>query len=216
MNKKTVLSIAALAGIVLFNTHASAQDAPAEAPKRDRPGAGEKGIFVTPKIGGIIPFGGLNPNAIVGLDAGYALENGLAFGLAGDFSVPKKTGSEDDPRITGGKYTWHLTQQILQVMPFVMYRIKSLGKIVPYVGIGPRISFLQSYVRSNEGTPSFKETREQSTKVGVGIPIGAEFGMGPGAVIGELLLQYGGLDHRATGGSNTGAASLSVGYRFMF
>jgi len=201
--------------VVLFATNASAADEPGEA-KRARPGAGEKGVFVTPKIGGIIPFGGLNPNAIVGLDLGYALQNGLAFGVAGDFSVPKKDGSEEDSRVTGGKYTWHLTQQILQVMPFVMYRIKSMGKLVPYVGIGPRFSFLQSYVRSNEGTPTFQETREQSTRVGVGLPIGIEYGLGPGGLVGELLLQYGGLSHTATGDSNTGAASLSLGYRFMF
>lgn len=211
MKSTYLLAIATL----LVSANAFAQDAPAAA-TRERPGAGEKGVFVTPKVGGIIPFGGLNPNVIAGLDLGYALQNGLAFGVAGDFSVPKKSGSEDDPRITGGKYTWHLTQQILQVMPFVMYRIKSLGTVVPYIGIGPRISFLQSYVRSNEGTPSFKETREQSTKFGVGIPIGAEIKAGPGGVIAELLLQYGGLDHSATGESNTGAASLSLGYRFMF
>ena len=210
--KRTLLTIATL----LVATSASAADEPGPTAKRDRPGAGEKGVFITGKVGGIIPFGGLNPNAIAGIDLGYALDNGLAFGVAGDFSVPKKTGSEDDPRVTGGKYTWHLTQQILQVMPFIMYRIKSLGTLVPYVGVGPRFSFLQSYVRSNEGTPSFKETREQSTKVGVGIPIGVELKLGPGAGIAELLLQYGGLNHSATGDSNTGAASLSLGYRVMF
>ncbi len=216
MKLKSFLSIAALAGVALINTNASAADE-GSSPKPERRGAGERGFFITPKIGGIVPFGGLNPNAIAGLDLGGAMNNGLAFGVSADYSVPKASGSEDDPRVTGGKYTWHLTQQILQVMPFIMYRIKMAGKVVPYVGIGPRISFLRSYVRSNEGTPSFQETSERSAKIGVGIPIGIEVKAGGvGGFIAELLLQYGGLDHAATGKSNTGAASLSVGYRFMF
>jgi hypothetical protein len=104
---------------------------------RERPGAGEKGVFITGKIGGIVPFGGMGPNAIGGIDLGYAMDNGLAFGVAADYAAPKASGSESDPRVTGGTYSWHLTQQMLQVMPFVMYRIKSMGTIVPYVGGGP-------------------------------------------------------------------------------
>ncbi len=63
--------------------------------------------------------------------------------------------------------------------------------------------------------PTIMETREQSTKIGVGIPLGAELVLGPGRAIGELLLQYGTLDHVATGDS-TEAISGSVGYRFAF
>jgi hypothetical protein len=86
---------------------------------------------------------------------------------------------------------------------------------VPYVGIGPRIYFLESTVRSGEGTPSFKETTEQSTKVGFGAPLGVEIGLGPGGFIAELLFQYGPLDHTATGSSNTGAFSIAAGYRLI-
>jgi opacity protein-like surface antigen len=208
------LIFALTTSLALIATNASAADESGSA--KERPGAGEKGVFVTGKIGGIIPFGGLGPNAIGGIDLGYALDNGLAFGVAADYAAPKKSATENDTRVTGGTYTWHLTQQMLQVMPFLMYRIKSMGTIVPYVGIGPRFYFLASYVRSNEGKPEFQETRETSTKVGVGVPIGIELKAGPGAVIGELLVQYGGLDHTSTGKSNSGAASLSLGYRLMF
>ncbi len=200
--------------VLLLSTTAFAADE--SGGSRERPGAGEKGVFLTGKVGGIVPFGGMGPNVIGGIDLGYALQNGLAFGVAADYAAPKQSGTESDTRVTGGTYTWHLTQQMLQVMPFVMFRIKSMGTLVPYVGIGPRIYMLQSFVRSNEGTPSFQETRETSTRIGVGVPIGLELKAGPGAVIGELLLQYGGIKHLATGNSNTGAASLSLGYRLMF
>ena len=56
---------------------------------------------------------------------------------------------------------------------------------------------------------------EQSTKVGLGVPFGAEIKLGPGALIGELLFEYGSLDHTATGDSNTGALSLAIGYRLL-
>ncbi len=190
---------------------AFAAEAPAPAV---RPGAGEKGVFITGKVGGIVPFGGLGPNATGGIDVGYALAMGLAFGVGAEYAAPKKSGTEMDSRIAGGSYQWHLTEQMLQVMPFVMYRIKGLGAVVPYAGIGPRIYFLRSTVRGDG--PTFAETTEQSTKIGVGVPLGVELALGPGAAIAELLVQYGGLDHKATGTSNTGGASLSLGYRLMF
>lgn len=214
--KKMILRSLALAlPLALVGTNALAADSSSGSDKV-KPGAGEKGVFITPKVGGILPFGGLNPNVTAGLDVGYATKMGLAFGVAADYAVPKKTGSETDPRVAGGSYSWHLTEQELQVMPFLMYRIKGLGALVPYAGIGPRFYFLRSTVRSGDGTPSFQETTEQSMKVGVGVPLGLELSLGPGAAVAELLLQYGSLDHTATGSSNTGAASLALGYRFMF
>lgn len=212
--KKLLLSTLVVGTVLALAPSASAEDA-AAAPATP-PGAGKKGFFVTGKVGGIIPFGGLGPNAIGGIDLGYALDMGLAFGVAGDYSAPKKSGTEQDPRVTAKSYSWHLTEQELQIMPFLMYRITSMGSVVPYAGIGPRIYFLQSTVRSNEGEPSFQETVEKGMKIGVGIPLGVELRLGPGAGIAELLLQYGGLDHTATGKSNTGAASLALGYRLMF
>jgi len=211
--KKHLLRSSIVAAAVLAVSSASAADT-GTASSETRHGAGNKGVFITGKVGGIVPFGGLGPNGIGGIDLGYATEMGLAFGVAGDYAAPKASGTETDSRITGGSYQWHLTQQILQVMPFVMYRIKGAGAVVPYVGVGPRIYMLRSYVRGDG--PTFAETREQSTKVGVGVPLGIELKLGPGAGIAELLLQYGGLSHTATGESNTGAASLSLGYRVMF
>ena len=210
----------ALAAMALAATSAGASSANAAENAGDgdtaRPGAGHAGVFVTGKVGGIVPFGGLSPNVTGGIDLGYALKMGLAFGVAVDYTAPKKSGTENDSRIAAGSYSWHLTEQQLQVMPFLMYRLSSLGTLVPYAGIGPRFYMLRSTVRSNEGTPSFQETTEKSMKVGVGVPLGVELKLGPGAGIAELLLQYGGLDHTATGASNTGAASLALGYRMMF
>jgi opacity protein-like surface antigen len=203
------LSLAALTLAPL----ASAQTAPAAGPKEGWAFLG--GV----KGGAIFSFGGLSPFVIGGVELGVVapwLHRSFALAVNVDYTVPKKSGEETDPRISpGGKYTWHLTQQELNVMPVFMYRMTMLGRVVPYVGIGPRIYFLRSTVRSGEGTPTFQETTEQSMKVGFGLPLGVEIGLGPGGFIGEFLLQYGKLDHTATGSSNTGAASISVGYRFI-
>jgi opacity protein-like surface antigen len=214
MTMKTLLLRCSLVtAAVCAASVASAADA--GAPAATAHGAGEKGVFVSLKVGGVVPFSALGPNGIGGLDLGYALDNGLAFGVAGDYAQPKASGTESDARVAGGTYKWRLEEQLLQVMPFVLYRIKSLGAVVPYAGIGPRFYFQRSTVKS-DGAPAFGETKEQRAAYGVGVPLGAELKLGPGAGIAEVLLQYGGLDHTITGKANSGAASLSIGYRMMF
>lgn len=206
---RSSLVLAAALGV----SSASAADTPA-AGGETRHGAGNKGVFVTLKVGGVVPFSALGPNAIAGIDLGYALGNGLAFGVAGDYSSPKADGSENDSRLAGGTYKWKLNEQLLQVMPFLMYRLKGAGALVPYAGIGPRFYFQRSTVKGDG--PTFGETKEQKAAFGFGVPLGAELKLGPGAAIAELLFQYGGLDHTITGKTNSGAASLSLGYRMMF
>lgn len=192
---------------------ADATVAPSQPATRDR------GAFLAGgKVGGIFPFGGLGPNVTGGVEVGYVfpwLKRSFGLAVDLDYAVPTQSGSESDPRLAGGKYSWHLTQKELNLMPVVLYRLTMLGRVVPYVGVGPRIYFLQSKVRSDEGKPTFQETTEQSTKVGFGVPIGVEISLGPGGIIAEALVQYGGLDHTATGASNTGAVNVMAGYRFL-
>jgi opacity protein-like surface antigen len=177
------------------------------------------GLIAGAKVGGIIPFGGLGPHLTAGVELGYAfpfLRRAFALVVNLDYAAPQSSGEENDPRIMPtGKYTWHITEQELNLMPVVMFRATMLKRVRPYVGVGPRFYFLKSTVRSNEGMPTFSETTEKSSKVGVGVPVGVEFGLGPGALIGEVLFQYGGLDHKATGKSNTGALNIALGYRFL-
>ncbi len=191
-------------------------DAQGDTPQGDTGGA----VLLGAKVGGILPFSGLSPFVNVGVEAGYVfpwMHRSFALALDVDYTVPKASGTQSDPRLgtSGGSYDWKLTEKELAFMPVVMFRLTSLGRLTPYGGVGPRIYLLQSTVEGSANGGPIEPTKEQSTKVGVGVPLGAEFRLGPGALIGELLLQYGGLDHSATGKANTGAASLSVGYRFL-
>ncbi len=180
--------------------------------------AAKAGVLASLKIGGIVPFNGLSPFVAFGVEVGYALpalDHRLAIVLDVDYTQPTKTGTEMDTRVTGGTYTWKLTEQELAIMPVLEYRFVGMKPVVPYAGVGPRVLLAKSTVRDN-GMPAIGETREQSTRLGVGIPLGAELHVGPGYGVGEVLLQYGTLNHTATGDVNTGAASLSVGYRMVF
>jgi hypothetical protein len=205
-----------LAGLLLSSLVVAAEETPDSVGDPAPRGGG--GLLAGGKVGGIVPFGGLSPNVTAGIEVGYVfpwLHRSFAAAIDLDYAAPKASGTVNDSRVTGGKYTWHLTEQELNLMPVVMYRLTLLRTVTPYIGIGPRIYFLRSTVRSDEGKPAFQETTEQSTKVGFGVPIGAEIPLGPGGLLAELLLQYGSLDHTATGTSNTGGLSLSVGYRVL-
>jgi opacity protein-like surface antigen len=182
--------------------------------RADEPAAAHGGVVVGAKVGGIAPFDGLSPFVSGGVEVGYAFGD-LAIVLAVDYTQPSKTGTESDPRVMGGTYTWKITQQELGLMPVVMYRMTSMKGVIPYAGIGPRVLLIKDTVSDN-GMPTIEKTTEQSTKFGVGVPLGAELPLGTGSLLGELLLQYGGIDHAATGDTNTAAASLSVGYRVLF
>jgi len=213
---------------LLLSSFAAAQDATPEPPK---PADTMRiGLMAGVRGGIAIPFGGFGPSPAVGIEVGYAfpfLKRALAIAVDLDYSVPKKSGTQKDPRITdGGQYSWHLTEQELNLMPLFMYRATFLGKIVPYIGIGPRFFFVKSTVRSDEGKPTFMETTEQATKVGVGIPLGVEVRLGPGAIVGEILFQWASLKFdkpdpkavafdTATGTGNLGALNIAAGYRFL-
>ena len=214
----SVLTLAALAAPTL----ALAQENPdtgAQPPPSDAPRPHHSGVLLGAKVGGVVPFGGLNPNARVGVEAGYVFpfaHGSFGAALDVDFAAPKSSGTKtDDPRVPGGGYDWHLTEQELAFMPVLMYRLTSLKAVTPYAGIGPRIFLLRSTVRGSAAGAVINETTEQSTKVGIGIPLGVEIPLGPGGLMAELLFEYGSLDHRATGTSNTGGLNLMVGYRFL-
>lgn len=215
------LTCMAVSAALLSPALASAQESGVklEASTKDAPSTSGGAVLLGGKVGGIIPFGGLSPFVSGGIEAGYVfpwLNRSFAAALDVDYTAPKSDGSQNDVRlIDGGKYDWKISQRQLAIMPVVMYRLTSLGKLVPYIGIGPRFLFLRSTVQGTAGSATISETKEQSTQYGVGVPLGVEYALGPGALLGEVLLQYGGINRIATGDTNTGAVNIFLGYRFL-
>jgi hypothetical protein len=182
------------------------------------PAFADDNMLASAKLGGIVPLDGLSPFVTFGVEGGYVLpaaDRRIAIVVDVDYTQPTATGSETDPRVAGGSYTWKLTEQELAIMPAVIYRLTQMSPVVPYGGVGPRLLLARSTVRDNGGL-AIMETHEQSTRIGVGVPLGVELVVGPGRAIGELLLQYGTLNHVATGDASTGAISLAAGYRMVF
>jgi hypothetical protein len=203
--------------VLAITASASAQDAPTPPPARSE----GRGAFVAgAKVGGILPFDGLNPNLVGSLEVGYIFPwVHQSFGLLVDvgYAVPRKSSTvPSDPRVDGGKYDWELTQKELTIAPTIVFRLTKLGRVVPYIGVGPRIYLLRSIVEGKVGGETILETTEQSTKVGLSAPLGVEFRLGPGALIGEFVFEWGPLNHVATGdGTSTLGGNLQLGYRFM-
>jgi len=184
----------------------------------------ERGKFLLGgKIGGIASFNGLDLFLHGGVELGYVfpvLNHGLGAFLQVEYSAPstegKVTESFTPERVPGGDYHWKLLQKELVLQPTFLYRMTFLSDaITPYAGLGLRVYLLESITSGNTGTQTIQETSERSTKWGVGVPLGCEFALGPGALTGEALLQWGPLQHTLTGESHLGGVSVFVGYRLL-
>lgn len=180
-------------------------------------------ILIGGKLGGIASFNGLDPFVHGALELGYVfpvLDQGLGAYLQIEYSAPSTDGHVDETfdreRVPSGGYDWELLQKELVLSPTFMYRMTFLSDwLTPYVGLGLRVYLLESTVNGKAGDQAIDDTKEQSTTWGLGLPLGAEFELGPGGVTAELLLQWGPLKHTLTGDSHLGGASLFVGYRLL-
>lgn len=184
-------------------------------------GAGQAGAFLLAgKMGGIAPFNGLSPFVTGGIELGWIFGGtGQRIGALLDvsYTVPRADGSEQDARLSyddvSGGYTWEITQKQLALQPTFLYRLTLPGPLVPFAGIGPRIYFLETRGRGEANGEAILESREQSTKFGVGLPLGVEYTLGPGGLMAQALLEWGPLDHRITGDSSLLGATFFIGYR---
>jgi hypothetical protein len=188
-----------------------------EAPKKDR---GE--VTVAVRVGALFPqaFSPLQTSYLVDLELGYAfpkLKHRLMLAIDGAFTAPEMDGQATDPRLdatTGGAYTWHLQQRVLQLGLTLFYR-HPIGRWVPYIGVGPRLFLLDTKVVGSAMGAGFELSDEQSTKVGVGIPVGVGMTLGPGHLFLEFAVNISNIDHRTTGATDVGSSSmwLTLGYR---
>jgi hypothetical protein len=175
------------------------------------------------KIGGIASFNGLHPFVHGGIELGYVfptLNRGLGAYLQVEYSVPTTEGSVNESftpeRVPSGGYDWKLVQKELVLQPTFLYRMTWLSdSITPFVGLGLRVYLLESITTAEAGDQTIEQTTERSTKWGGGLPIGAEFALGPGALTGEVLLQWGPLKHTLTGATHLGGVSVFAGYRML-
>jgi hypothetical protein len=215
LSKSLVIS-ALLLAVLAPTTGARAQE-------QDEADSPSGAFLLGGKVGGIASFNGLDPFVHGGVELGYvfsALDRGLGAYLQLEYSAPGASGHVDEDfareRVPSGGYDWELTQKELVLQPTFLYRMTSLSdSVTPYAGLGLRMYLLEDTVLGKAGDESLGETRERSTKWGAGLPLGAEFALGPGGITAELLLQWGPLAHTLTGDTHLGGMSLFVGYRAL-
>ncbi len=192
--------------------------APGAAPGPEKP---DRGAFVAgAKVGAAIPLDSLGPMVSGVLEVGYifpVLKRGLGLMVDVAYTVPTKSGTATgEMRVdNNGSYQWKITQKELTFSPALYYRATMLGRVVPYLGVGPRIYLHQSLVQGSVGMSPILTTTEQSTKVGVFVPVGVGIHLGPGELLGEFMFEWGKLDHTATGDSTSMGANVQLGYRFL-
>lgn len=219
--KTRLIQIAIALAVLGAPAFAAAQGATPPASGPDR-GAFVLGV----RAGGLFaqPFteGRLGASFLVGVETGYVLPVlRRAFAITADvgYTQPTASGTQMDPRVqsNGGTYTWSITQQELLVGLTVMYRMTFIarGRVAPYLGIGPRVWFLRTLATGAAGGSTISESQEQSTRVGLSVPLGVDIALGPGALFVEAQLFWAPIDHRITGDSSVGSINAVLGYRLM-
>lgn len=229
MKKTVALATFLLALGVPALAAAQAPPPAGDTPPPAAPAKSDRGAFVAgAKVGAGLPFSGMTPMVSGAVQVGYVLPFlKRSFGLIIDvaYTVPTKSGTVmGDPRVDGGKYEWKITQKELTITPAAYYRLTMLGRVVPYIGIGPRVYLHQSTVSGSVGKEMILETKEQTTRVGVGLPVGVGVQLGPGELTGEFLFEWGKFgdekpstqnSYVAPGDKHSMAGTINVGYRFL-
>lgn len=204
-----------VAAIVLSSLGAGADETVTQAaPARDR---GQ--VLIAAKIGGLFaePFSRLGASYLVDVEIGYALpvwKHHLALAIDGAYTAPEASGGGADAQVAAGSYTYQL-QQREGILGLTLYYRHPIGRVTPYIGVGPRLFLLQSEVDGAAGTTPIHTSSEVSTKAGVGAPLGVGVRLGPGDLFLEASVLWAPIDHRITGDSNMGALTVSLGYRFV-
>lgn len=187
-----------------------------DALRPDDKGAGVIGL----KIGALLPqaFSPLGANWMLELEGGYLLPfYHRLIGITGSVGVTMPTVSGSavaDPRVGGGSFDYQQqSQQFLLGLTLVGH--VPLGRLVPYVGVGPRAFVVRTESTGTAGGSAFPGNSELSVEPGVAVPVGLEILLGPGRLCAEFQLLYAPAYQRSTGPGSFGSMSVAVGYRFV-
>ncbi|QDG54380.1 hypothetical protein FIV42_27640 [Persicimonas caeni] len=245
MNTQSKLLIAAvLAAGLTFSTNAFAQDeAPADTGAEETASAqieaesqhpaATNSIVVAPHVGALFPqlTSDLGTWPVFGLSAGYILpvdlagfERPIEIGLDLMYTQPGADGTGTDPNLgdptsdTAGDYDWELTQRMLVLELYALWRFMPPGEFISAYGmIGPRAYFMEAeMVASGNDGQDFGTNTQTNDEYGLVFGGGADFAVGPGTIYGTLEFGWSDLNQRITGDSNTGAIVIDAGYRLYF
>jgi hypothetical protein len=183
---------------------------------------GPTGLVIGGKLGGGIgkPLNESGASLAAEVELGYVLpplDHAFELFSAFAYTAPSIEGSSTmaDPRLPGdGKLHYRVDQQIGGLGLGLRYRLQ-LPVVTPYAAAGGRLYMTRMKVSGNiSGTP-IGTNQETGTAWGAFFAAGVEIGVGPGALLGELQINYGGFDGFVLRNTNLGSLGLMLGYRLM-
>jgi len=152
------------------------------------------------------------------VEGGYLLPfHHRLIGIVGSVGVtmPTVSGSAvSDPRVSGGSFDYQQQSQQFLLGLTVVGHIP-LGRLVPYVGVGPRALVVRTVSAGQAGDSPFPGNSELSVEPGVGVPVGLDILLGPGRLGVELQLLYAPTHQRSTGPGSFGSMAIAAGYSFV-
>ena len=173
-------------------------------------------IGIAPRLGLTIPTSKLGPMVVGGLELDYllpVLDGRLAATVDISITRPAHDGGATDTRV-GGNGDYDLAESELKLGVGGVFRLSSGDRrLIPWGGLGVVMHMLKT-TQTNSFAPG--ENTSQDTRFGFELVGGADFGVGPGYLLGEVRIVYTGLDHLLTGESNAGNVMASAGYRLVF
>jgi hypothetical protein len=137
----------------------------------------------------------------------------------GQYLQPSTDGTttKADLRLPGsGTLHYSVTQQELPLTLGVLYRLPLSTRVfMPYAAAGARLYLMRTRVTASGGGQSYGPNQKTASKAGAYFALGADFFLGPGALLAELQLGYAGLNGFSLRDTNAGNFGLALGYRLM-
>jgi len=183
------------------------------------------GLVLGLKVGGGVGLGAFGATPVVEAELGYMLPfpqpvgRSLELFVDAQYMAPSTDGtsSETDPRLPGdGVLRYEVEAQALPLTFGLLYRLPLPVELLAiYAGAGVRVHMQRITTSGTAGGESLGKNEETSTDVGAYFAVGADFFLGPGAVLAELQIAQASLDGYVMRDTNASSLNLAVGYRLM-
>lgn len=193
----------------------------------ERGGLFDLGLVLAPKLGGglgNVTLAGLGSTLAAQLELGWSAPIDLPLGrdlqatAVIGYSGPSSSATVDgDPRLPGGSFSYSLTVHQLDVVWGGLYRVPVdvVPWLRPYVLAGVRTVWSWTVIDGEAGGEPFGTYVESAFDVGAALALGADFYVGPGAVLLELQTVVGYADRYVLRDASVLGFQGAVGYRFF-
>lgn len=185
------------------------------------------GLDLATKVGAGFhqPFGPFGTTILAELEVGYLLPlpqpvgRDLEVFFASAYQGPRASGSTPagDPRLAGDGTSSYVIRQHQAVLSLgARYRLRlPLAWLALHASLAARSYLTRAVVTGDAAAAEFGTNREIGATWGFIGALGADFLVGPGAILFELGVGWAPLDDYVLQATSTGSLTLMAGYRFF-